>query len=63
MYDEQKTDKDDSDDVQGSPSRTSVKQTSVEARSETNRCIGVCTLDEDGEYCTACGQSIEELQR
>ena len=26
-------------------------------------CIGVCTLDESGSYCTACGQSLEELMR
>lgn len=26
-------------------------------------CIGVCTLDESGSYCTACGQTLEELMR
>jgi len=26
-------------------------------------CIGVCTLDDSNSYCTACGQSIEELMR
>jgi len=26
-------------------------------------CIGVCTLDESGSYCTAFGQSLEELMK
>ena len=30
---------------------------------QESRCIGVCTLDEDGEYCTACGQTISELMK
>jgi len=35
----------------------------TEKQQEHSPCIGVCTLDEDGEYCTACGQSLEELTR
>jgi len=35
----------------------------TEKQEEQSPCIGVCTLDEDGEYCTACGQSLEELTR
>jgi hypothetical protein len=26
-------------------------------------CIGVCTLDETGSFCTACGQTLEELMK
>jgi len=35
----------------------------TEKQEEQSPCIGVCVLDEDGEYCTACGQSLEELTR
>jgi predicted Fe-S protein YdhL (DUF1289 family) len=28
---------------------------------EESPCINVCVLDEEGEYCIACGQTIEEL--
>ena len=30
---------------------------------ESSPCINVCKLDEDGEYCTACGQTIQQLMR
>ena len=30
---------------------------------QESRCIGVCVLDEDGDYCTACGQTISELMK
>ena len=36
---------------------------SVAMSEEESPCINVCTLDKDGEYCTACGQTLEELMR
>lgn len=33
------------------------------SENEESPCINVCTLDEDGEYCTACGQTLQELMK
>jgi predicted Fe-S protein YdhL (DUF1289 family) len=30
---------------------------------EDSPCINVCILDEEGEECIACGQSIDELKK